>query len=195
MLSSIHPLGERARHNNWLLTVSAFTIGSAVIGALIGSVLGFIGSLAFGSVGTNALLELTAVAVLVTGVLDVARISPIGPQRQVNESWIGHYRGWVYGIAFGAELGAGVATFVVTWLVFAVFTAELLTAAPWQGAIIGAVFGFGRSLALWAAGWIDRPSRLTQFHEAMAGLGLPLHRVAAFGMALFGVAAAIGALS
>jgi sulfite exporter TauE/SafE len=195
MLSSIHPLGERARHNHWLLTVSAFTVGSVVIGALIGWGLGLIGVLALGSVGANGLLELTAVAVLVAAVLDVARITPIGPQRQVNESWIGHYRGWVYGIAFGAELGAGVATFVVTWLVFAVFMAELLTANPWQGALIGGVFGLGRSLALWAAGWIDRPSRLTRFHEAMAGLGLPLHRVAAFGMALFGVAAAIGAFS
>jgi sulfite exporter TauE/SafE len=195
MLSSIHPLGERARRNKWLLTVTTFTVGATITGAIIGLGLGWIGSLVAGSIGEEAGLGLTAGVVLLAGALDLARVAPLGPQRQVNESWIGHYRGWVYGFAFGSELGAGLATFVVTWLVYSTLAAEVLTGSPWLGAMVGVTFGLGRSLSLWAAGWIDRPSRLTRFHEKMASLGLPLHRVTAIGMTVIGVAAGIGALT
>lgn len=119
--------------------------------------------------------------------LDLARIDPPGPERQVNETWIGHYRGWVYGGAFGAELGLGLATFVVTWGVYATFAAEFLSASPSSGAIIGAIFGIGRSLALVAAVWVDRPSRLTAFHARMASIGLPVHRGSAIASVAVGL--------
>ena len=35
-----------------------------------------------------------------------------GPRRQVNERWLDEYRGWVYGLGFGAQLGLGVSTVV-----------------------------------------------------------------------------------
>ena len=194
MLSSIHPLGERARHNRWGLTVGSFTVASTMTGALVGTALGWAGSLLLGSVEAIALLLGTAILALIAGGLDLARVKPPGPERQVNEAWIGHYRGWVYGGAFGAELGLGVMTFVVTWGMYATYGAQLLSASPWRGAAVGGVFGFGRSLALLLARRIDRPSRLTGFHRRMADLGLPVRKGAALTLAVAGVLGTMGAV-
>lgn len=178
MLSSIHPLGERARHNRWGLTVTAFVVGAIISGAAVGAILGYAGKLVAGSWSGPLLLALTGLAAMMAGVLDVA-VAPPGPKRQVNETWIGQYRGWVYGGAFGLQLGSGVLTFVVTWLVFATMIAELLLASVVAGAVVGAVFGLGRSLALLAAAWVDRPSRLAIFHRLMDRIGPPTRIAAA----------------
>lgn len=187
MLSSIHPLGERGRHNNWIITVSAFTLGAALTGAALGALLGAAGSLLPWPNTTDQTLLATGIAAAAAGLLDLSRTRPPGSERQVNETWIGHYRGWVYGGAFGVQLGAGVMTYVVTWGVYATFLAEILSRAPMTGAVIGAVFGFGRSIALLAAGWIDRPSRLTAFHQSMSRLGSGVQRVSAWGTSAVGV--------
>lgn len=186
MLSSIHPLGERARGNRWGVTVTAFTLGSLSAGAVVGGTLGLIGS-GFAMRDDLGLLTLGALAV-VAGGLDLAGVKAAGPSRQVNERWIGSLRGTVYGFGFGAQLGAGVATFVVTWGVWAVFIAELLSGSVASGALIGAVFGLGRAVAPLAAGWIDRPSRLTRFNATLANLARPVHLTAAFATAFVGVA-------
>ena len=142
MLSSIHPLGERGRQNNWMVTVGSFTIASTIVGAISGGLLGQVGSAVGSGIDHRILLAGTAVMAVAAGTLDLVRTRPLGTQRQVNESWIGHYRGWVYGGAFGAQLGTGVMTYVVTWGVYATFAAELLTTSPIGGALVGATFGF-----------------------------------------------------
>lgn len=192
MLSSIHPLGERARNNRWWITAAAFTIGAVAAGGVVGGLLGAGGAVVFGAGPESLRLALTAGAAVAAGFLDMARVEPIGPTRQVNEHWIGHYRGWVYGGAFGLQLGAGVATYVVSWGVYATFVSEVLSGDPWRGAVIGAVFGMGRSLALLLAVRIDRPSRLSSFHRRMAELGPPLRRWAASATAALGTVAIVG---
>ena len=191
MLSSIHPLGERARHNSWAVTATAFTVGSILTAAAIGAALGTAGSLL--DVSTSVTLASIAVTTLAAGALDLGRVRAPGPARQVDERWIDTYRGWVYGLAFGAQLGAGVVTFVVTWGVWATFVAELLSGTPLTGAVIGAVFGAGRAVGLIATVRIDRPSRLTAFHERMRRLAVPAHRFAGIGTVTVG-AAVVGAL-
>jgi sulfite exporter TauE/SafE len=194
MLSSIHPLGERARSNRWWLTVTAFTVGASVTGAVVGLGLGASGARLLRSVSHSSITWAAATVVIVAAILDLARVSPPGPERQVNEAWIGHYRGWVYGGAFGIELGTGIMTYVVTWGVYATFAVEFLSRSPLGGLFIGGVFGFGRSLALLAARFIDRPSRLTAFHERMASLGPVVRRTAGASMALLGTIGVIGAI-
>lgn len=194
MLSSIHPLGERARNNHWALTVSAFVVGAVASGAAVGGALGHLGGLPTGSWSRDTLLAVTGAAAIAAGVLDLSIAAP-GPKRQVNETWIGQYRGWVYGGAFGVQLGAGFVTYVVTWLVFATMVAELLAASAWAGAVVGGIFGLGRSLALLATAWVDRPSRLTTFHRAMDRIGTPA-RISAASLAVgLGLLATIGGLA
>jgi hypothetical protein len=172
MLSSIHPLGERARHNRWVITVTAYTLAAVAAGAAMGGGLGWVGSgLPFGEAERRWGWGAVALA---AGLLDLGRVRPPGPARQVNERWIGEYRGWVYGAGFGAQLGMGAVTFVVTWGIYAVYVIELLSGSAAAGAVIGAVFGGGRALAPLAAGWIDRPTRLTAFHRLMGRLGPPV---------------------
>jgi hypothetical protein len=185
MLSSIHPLGERARHNRWAHTVTAFTVGAVASSSVVGLVLGFLGSVTV-TVGRSGLLVASAAAAVAAGALDLARVSAPGPSRQVNETWIGAFRGWVYGGGFGLELGLGVLTYVVTWGVYATFLTAMLTASPMLGAIVGATFGLGRSISLWLAGYVDRPSRLTVFNRRLALAGPVVRRASAVMFAVLG---------
>jgi hypothetical protein len=169
MLSSIHPLGERARSNRWWVTVTAFAVGSMTAGALLGT-----GSALLGTSFPSAPSPLWIAAVVAAaGLADLAGIPVPWLHRQVNERWIGSFRGWVYGVSFGAQLGSGFSTYVVTWAVPALVVALALIGDPMVGLVAGLLFGAGRALPLLAAGWIDRPSRLGRFHQAMATLATP----------------------
>lgn len=188
MLTSIHPLGERARHNRWGLTVGAFVVAAIGSGAVLGVMLGWAGSLLPGETWRR---PVAAGVVAAAGIADLLRVRPPGPRRQVNEDWIGTYRGWVYGGGFGAQLGVGFATYVVTWGVWAMFALMILVGDPLGGALIGAAFGLGRSVFPLAAGRIDRPSRLTEFSRRMADLAGPVARVTGAGLVLMAGAFAL----
>ncbi len=191
MVSSLHPLGERARGNRWGVTISFFVFGSVAAGAVVGAMAAGLGGIFMAGVSGDAWagwLPLVLVAVAVGGVLDLVGIRPPGPKRQVNENWIGIYRGSVYGLAFGAQIGSGLMTYIVTWGVYAMLLASFATGSPVAGALVGAVFGMGRSVAPLFAGWIDRPSRLTVVMERMTNsMGLVTATTSA-GLATLGVA-------
>src|SRR5690348_1296140 len=116
MLASISPFGERARQQRWGITIAAYTVASIVAGASLGPLLGAAGVAARDVSGASARLRLLAVAtVALAGVLADAGVAGLrvpGPRRQVDETWLGRYRGWVYGAAFGVQLGAGFTTIV-----------------------------------------------------------------------------------
>lgn len=189
MLSSIHPLGERARQNRWGLTVGSFTIGAMASGALTGSLAGLVGSLTLDEMSADTALWITAGVAISAAILDLSGVTAPGPKRQVNETWIGAFRGWVYGGAFGLELGVGTLTYVVTWGVYAMYAAAVLTASPLAGALIGALFGLGRASTLLVAGYVDRPSRLTSFNRALSKAGPSVRRGSSVALAGLGVAA------
>jgi hypothetical protein len=188
MLSSIHPLGERARSNIWGTTVAAFAVGSMGAGAALG-VLASIGGAATGLAATPAMVP--AIALSIAATFEVTRLPVPTPHRQVNERWIGTYRGWVYGLGFGAQLGAGFATYVVTWTVPALVLTIAWLGDPALGAIIGAVFGFGRSVPVLAAGWIDRPARLSLFNQRLAGAARTAHVVGVLALTALAMTAGI----
>ena len=190
MLSSIHPLGERSRNNRWGLTVAAFTIAAGLTAGGIGAGLGALGSVLNWDTQTGLLV--TAVVAVAAGTLDLIRANPPGPERQVNEHWIGYYRGVVYGAGFGAQLGSGIVTFVVTWGVYATLVGELFSGTWISGGLIGLVFGLGRSLALLLAGWIKNPSTLTACHQRMALLGKPTRVATGVASTSLGMAVMVG---
>lgn len=193
MLSSIHPLGERARQNRWWVTVTAFTVGAMTSGAGIGAALGWLGSL-LPDAKPGPMLAATALVAVTAGALDIARVKPPGPARQVNETWIGAFRGWVYGGGFGLELGLGFFTYVVTWGVYATYVAAALTTTPLAGAVVGLVFGLGRSVSLWLAAVVDRPSRLTSFNRRLVLAGPVVRRASGLGLAVMGTLVLAGGL-
>jgi hypothetical protein len=109
-------------------------------------------------------------------------------RRQVNEDWLATYRGWVVGLGFGAQLGAGLATIVTTAAVHLVFALALLAAQPLAGLALGALFGLARALPLLAAGRATAPAGLARLHRR-------LERMAPAAGAATSVALALAALA
>ncbi|MEO2106728.1 MAG: sulfite exporter TauE/SafE family protein [Actinomycetota bacterium] len=155
MLSSISPVGEAARQQRWSLTVAAYVVGSAGAGTATGALLGLLGSAGWGLVGgmpsDGPVLLVVAGLALAGLVLDATTGVP-SVHRQVDERWLTTYRGWVYGIGFGAQLGAGVVTIVPASIVWVMWGTALVSGSPLAGALIGLVFGLVRSVPLVAAG-------------------------------------------
>src|ERR1051326_4054234 len=127
MLASITPLGERSRGQRWSVTVTSHLLGSIRGGRPRGAALGASGRMLARLTGSDANARLLALAAVVAvGVaFDAASRLPTH-RRQVNELWLHRYRGWVYGLGFGAQLGAGAATTVATSAVYATGAAALL---------------------------------------------------------------------
>src|SRR4051812_23628790 len=120
MLSSITPFGERGRRQRFGITAAAFVAGSLAGGVALGLLAGSAGSV-LPSRSTVVDGVLIAVVATAAALLD-ARVGGVRLptiRRQVDENWLTTYRGWIYGLGFGAQLGFGLATIVTTAAVYA----------------------------------------------------------------------------
>lgn len=157
MLSSIHPFGERARQQRYGTTASAFFVGSVTGGLALGSVLA---ALAAG-VGAVTSLPHAAMSVLVVAAIWELFGFPVPSiSRQVNEDWLARYRGWVYGIGFGVQLGIGFATYVKSSLTYGMALAAVLYGSPLVALLAGAAFGLVRGLSIFLTRRVETPQRL-----------------------------------
>ena len=198
MLASIHPLGERSRNNRWLLTVTAYVIGSVAAGTLLGAVLGLVGAVAGVDTWGPGLAPAVAVGVLATLALVAdasrGRVALPGVRRQVNEDWLRRYRGWVYGVGFGFQLGLGLATIVTTASVYLVFVFAFLSGSLGAGALIGGVFGLARGLLLFGMASVHGPNELRDAHRRMQAWNVASWRVTLAGEAVLVAGALAGAV-
>ena len=112
MLSSITPLGLRGRGMSWTRAVVAFSLAAVLTAIGLFGLLGWLGD-GLAIADSNSLVVVGIIGTAL--VLDLAGIRPPGPQRQVNEDWLGRYRDWVIGAGFGAQLGLGFVTIVPTF--------------------------------------------------------------------------------
>jgi hypothetical protein len=182
MLGSITPLGERGRNSTWGVTVGALLIGSVAGGAGAGVVAGSIGSLLRrplrlpGGAAPVLLLGLVAAGLVMDSGLFGAKVP--GPRRQVNEDWLRRYRGWVYGLGFGLQLGSGVVTVVSISAVYSLIAAAFLSGSPAWGAVIGGSFGAVRAATVFGVAGVDRPGRLVAVDRTLRGWDRPARRLA-----------------
>ena len=196
MLASITPLGERGRQSTWLITVVAFLIGGVAGGAALGALAGLLGSAILpSSLATAARLGALAVIALTAIVLDARSYPAPGPRRQVNEHWLQRYRGWVYGLGFGVQLGFGLATVVSSAATYVALASAFLTRSPADGALIVGCFGLVRGLTPLAAARIDRLDRLIAFHARLDRARRSASRAGAGGLVAILVLAIAGAAS
>src|SRR4051794_4118344 len=158
MLASINPLGERARGHSFVVTAVAYAIGSMLAAGGLGVALGATGAAVLGGVGAVVRLGLLGAAALAAALVDRAGVRIPSWRRQVNEDWLTEYRGWVYGLGFGLQLGLGVVTIVTTASVYLTWAAVLLSARPGGGAVIGVAFGAARALPVLAGGRLRTPA-------------------------------------
>jgi hypothetical protein len=148
MLASLTPLGERSRGSSWRVTATAYAIGAIAGGAAGGAALGALGMLLPAGAGWRSVaLALVLAVALVIDATPLRRRLPV-TRRQVDEDWMTRYRGWVYGVGFGAQLGVGFTTLVACAAVYATFASELLAPTPGIGALLGVVFGAVKALSL-----------------------------------------------
>ena len=148
MLSSISPLGERARHSRWWLTTTAYLLGSLGGGLALGAVCATLGGLLPDSVRASRWTLAGVAALLVVGLVVDLRDQRSVPswRRQVDEQWLTRYRGWVYGVGFGAQLGFGLVTIITSATTYAVVLLAALTGHLGAGLAVGATFGVVRAL-------------------------------------------------
>ncbi|MGO4340456.1 hypothetical protein [Pedococcus sp. 2YAF34] len=167
MLSSISPLGERARASRWWVTTAAYLLGSAVGGLALGALASLLGGLVPDPVRSSSWsLALVTVLLLVGLGLDSqrGRLDLPSWRRQVDEQWLIRYRGWVYGVGFGAQLGFGLVTIITSATTYAVVLLAALGGDLRVGLAIGATFGVVRALpSLLMGGVADRAALHTVF--------------------------------
>ncbi len=196
MLSSIHPLGERAKGNSFRLTAGAFAVGSVLGGAATGTAVALVGA-ALGPTGlpgsTPAVGVVAAVAAVAAWTEATGRRLP-SLHRQVDEDWLQAYRGWVYGAGFGFQLGAGVLTFVTTGALYVALVAAVLVGHPVVALSIPVAFGAVRGASLLAARRIETPDRLVAVHRRLQATAPTVQRLASTTLGLLAVAATSAAL-
>ncbi len=187
MLTSITPLGERGRGNRWATTSAWLMFGHVVGGLALGSLLAGIGFLVafagieFGRATSTAIVSTVALA---GGLFDLAGGRMPG-RRQVDERWLTRYRGWVYGLGFGAQLGFGFVTVVNTALFVAACVAGVLL--PMTNALlIGVVYGTVRGLVASSNGRVRSTASLRRMHQRLDRFEKPVR---------WGAAAAVAALA
>ncbi len=207
MISSINPMSEHARGHRYPLTAAWFITGATLGGLALGAVataLGPIVGLLPAAPTTAGLLAVGAC--LLSAADDVGVLPwrlPTHP-RQVNERWLTGYRRWVYALGFGAQIGVGFATYIMTAAVYlTVVLAALATAVTGVavvGLLVGAIFGLVRGSAVLLGARAADPGRLAALLERLdraepwsvrAAVGAAL--VAAFAVAVV-MDGAIGAM-
>ncbi|HVM19131.1 MAG TPA: sulfite exporter TauE/SafE family protein [Egibacteraceae bacterium] len=198
MLGSISPVGEAARRQRWWLTATAYTVASVLGGGLVGLAAGGLGQALQALTGwspTTRLVVLALIAV-VGAAADAGRLPWRLPtwRRQVDERWLTTYRGWVYGVGFGFQLGTGLATIVTSAATYVALAAAVLSGSVSAGVVVGVAFGLVRSMPLLLTGLLRTPEAL---HATTARLEAsePLaRRLTVAGQLLAGVVAAVAAM-
>lgn len=202
MLSSIHPLGERGRGFTFGQTATAFIVGSTVGGLATGAFFGAIGELAswlleLGGVALGTTARLTVVAVAAVAAIAVEWTNTALPSihRQVNEDWLHEFRGWVYGLGFGFQLGTGLMTYI-TSAALLLWLATILVAGSFVGSLaIGGAFGLARGLGILSVRRVRSPGDLVRFHQALHARSALVWRVGSVALMALGVAAGLAAFN
>lgn len=193
MMTSITPVGEMARQQRWWMTTVAYLVGSLVGGLAIGSLLGLV-SVAVRSVVSAPVAVALLAAVAVAGLLADAGHLPLPTwHRQVDERWLTSYRGWVYGVGFGLQLGTGVATIVTASATYVVLAAAVLSGSVLAGAAIGATYGLVRALPVLGFARVRTPARLRDAMRRVETWRDPAARITTAAQAAM-VVAAVGVL-
>jgi hypothetical protein len=175
MLASITPLGERGRRSRWGVTVTAFALGAIAAAAAAGAVLGLLGAAAgMGGASTRARVAVLAGALVLAIAIDGSGRRVPGPRRQVDERWLDSYRGWVYGLGYGSQLGLAVTTVVSSAATYVAGAAAFLSAGAAEGAIILGCFGAVRGLSPLAAAHVRTQRQLLDLHRELARWRVPV---------------------
>ena len=174
MLSSLTPLAERGRGHRYRTTAAWFIVGGLIGGCALGATAALF-ALAVRAIGPshNVVLGVAALASLIAFASDLELFGfrlPIH-HRQVNERWLDQFRGWVYGIGFGFQIGMGLATYIMTAALYLLIVVGSLSQSVVVALTLGAAFGLVRGLAVLLGRTINSPETLRSFHRRFSAAG------------------------
>ncbi len=165
MLSSITPVGEGSRSQRWSVTVVAFTLGSVLGGAGTGLLAGGIGQWMDPAPAVS--LAVLAVAAAATIVADLVGPTPPSLERQVDRTWMTRYRGWVYGLGYGVQLGCGFATYISSWATWLWLVAMVLVGDLGTALAMGMLHGAVRGASLWTTAPLTTADAIRAHHRLL----------------------------
>lgn len=180
MLSTITPMGERARRYTYGGTATWFVVGAVLGGATLGAGAAVLAALVgLLDLDPRAALALAGLLALVGAASDgnVAGFRLPGHTRQVNEVWLDRYRSWVYGAGFGWQIGVGLSTFIVTAAVYLLIALAALTGDPLVAFLLCTGFGLLRGLAVLLSRTATTAERLQALHRRFDELSAPSWRL------------------
>ena len=167
MLSTITPLGERARHHAYAWSACWYIAGAAIGGACLGACL-LVAARAFAAVphavGAGLLVLGLGVSVCLAGDARIGGFRLPDVPRQLNERWVGRMRPWAYASGFGWQVGTGVATYVMTNGVYALILLAVVALPPLEGLVVGVLFGTSRGMCLLVGARVRTPEQLRSLH-------------------------------
>jgi MFS family permease len=190
MLSTLTPLGERSRGHRYAATATWFVAGATIGGACLGAVMAGLAAAVHWAAPSPQQVTAVVVAAAALTVASDLRVGgfrlPTIP-RQVDETWIGRYRPWVYASGFGWQIGAGLTTYVMTAGVYLLVALAALTGRPLLALAIGTGFGLLRGLAILCGAGLTTAAAVRGFHarfETAAPLSLAIAVVAQLDVAI-----------
>ena len=177
-----------------MVTFFWYVAGSVAGGGGLGALLGAIGSYAYDPLGLSGPVAVVVLAVVMAAgvALDLGALGAGLPtvRRQVNEDWLHRYRGWVYGLGFGLQLGVGFSTVVGISAVYGAFAAAFLSGSAPAGLLIGAAFGLVRAGTILTVVTVRRADQLVMVDARLRRWDRPARGLAiALEAALLAVAA------
>ena len=181
VLSIFTPVGERARGRRYWVTVLWFVAGAVLGGAVLGALAA--GGAALMSaqtwIGAGWAEAIAAVLFAAGAGLDLElggdhRLALPHHRRQVNEQWLDRFRRWVSAGGFGAQIGFGLATYIMTTGVYLTVAIGVLSADPKLAFSLGVLFGGCRGLAILVGSFGTTPARLGRIHERIELLRRPV---------------------
>ena len=111
-------------------------------------------------------------------------------KRQLDDAWLDRYRGWVYGLGFGWQIGVGFATYIMTTAVPVTALVAALTGQPGdRRSLVGLAFGLVRGLAILGSAPATTTAALARLHQRFEALEAPVRQATVVALATAGVVA------
>lgn len=179
MLGTFTPLGERSRGGSFVRTATLYILASTVAAALLGLLMELVAA------PMLHLLHASKHALVIAGVLgltlvavDLSGRTAHLPHfhRQVSDGWLGRFRPAIYALGFGAQLGLGFTTHMVTGATYAVFAYAALTQQAALAGIVAGVYGLTRGSLVFLGAFVNDPYALARLHQRILGSERPLRR-------------------
>jgi hypothetical protein len=172
MVETIGPTGHTGGRRTTLAACATFLPGALAGGIATFGALAVGGQLLHGAGGRVAYAAAAAIAVLAA--LAEARAAPIAPQirRQLPEHWRRAMPMPLAAALYGALLGLGFTTFVLSFGVWALAAICFAVGEPELGLLVGVAFGLGRALPIVALAPAAGTPLGARSIELMAGGGL-----------------------